>query len=216
MRKLAPVFLSSVVLLASGSALALGDMHKHKNAPSTNGSTTSSTYNSSPSSSSSMNSGSASASSPSTSSSGTRPSDTRATSSSQSTGLDNAQSHMSSSGLAHENATNTPAQTRSGQKSSSASDNGTAAGSSSSSSSESKKKSAMSGTSYRGSSASGWVKTHYGSDSPSKATSKSIGDRCDKSVHATLPADCKMTGKRQDNATNSTQGASGGPSGSGQ
>ena len=38
MRKLAPVFLSTVVLLASGSALALGDMHKDKNAPSTSGS----------------------------------------------------------------------------------------------------------------------------------------------------------------------------------
>jgi len=58
------------------------------------------------------------------------------------------------------------------------------------------------------------AETHYGDSSDSKAKSKSIGDRCDKSVHATLPADCKMTGARQSNATSSTQGASGGPAGS--
>lgn len=42
MRKLAPMFIAtSVLTLAAGNALALGDMHKHKNAPST--ATTSST-----------------------------------------------------------------------------------------------------------------------------------------------------------------------------
>jgi len=35
MRKLAPVFFSSILVVTSGTALALGDMHKNKKAPST-------------------------------------------------------------------------------------------------------------------------------------------------------------------------------------
>jgi len=54
----------------------------------------------------------------------------------------------------------------------------------------------------------GFVKTSYANDTvpgdsgsatakPGKdaAKDKNIGDRCDKTKHATLPADCKMTGR---------------------
>ncbi|HSN19752.1 MAG TPA: hypothetical protein VLS49_03695 [Usitatibacter sp.] len=136
---------------------------------------------------------------------------------------------MSSSGLAHENATNTPAETRSGQKPKASSDNDASSASSTSGQSSGdqaasdtdktrktkKSKSGVSGTAFHGAPHAGFIKTNYSSDtgsSTSKATSKDIGDRCDKTKHATLPADCKMTGARQGNATNETQGASGGPS----
>jgi hypothetical protein len=67
---------------------------------------------------------------------------------------------------------------------------------------------------------SGFVKASYANDSttsgsatdkPRKdaAKDKNIGDRCDKTKHATLPADCKTTGPRDANAVNSTQGDSG-------
>ncbi|HET9471832.1 MAG TPA: hypothetical protein VFO24_12065 [Usitatibacter sp.] len=75
---------------------------------------------------------------------------------------------------------------------------------------------------------SGFVKTSYANDTmssdsgstttttakPSKhaAKDKNLGDRCDKTKHATLPADCKTTGARDAGAVNSTQGESGGGS----
>ena len=47
MRKLAPAFvMTTFIALASGSALALGDMHKDKKAPKTDTTTSSSTYSS--------------------------------------------------------------------------------------------------------------------------------------------------------------------------
>jgi hypothetical protein len=43
MRKLAPVFFSSILVVTSGTALALGDMHKNKKAPSTDNTSQTST-----------------------------------------------------------------------------------------------------------------------------------------------------------------------------